>query len=110
MVIDLKLKLLFIITAVLSVNPVFSAISQKVKYKTTFNNCPSRSAGKFAMRLLKTYERNRSLYDVKSDIEENFLTDKHFVEKYSVNIDPSKNIMNINLSLSKTSVKSCFDG
>ena len=57
MVTSLKLKQLFIITALLISYPGLSAISQKVKYKTTFNNCPSRSAGKFAMRLLKTYEK-----------------------------------------------------
>ena len=101
MVTSLKLKQSFIITAFLISYPGLSAISQKVKYKTTFNNCPSRSAGKFAMRLLKTYEKSRSLYDVKSDIEENFLTDKHFVKSYSVNVDPSKNIMNISLACPK---------
>lgn len=99
--INSKWKQLFTITALILSYPTQAAISEKVKYKTSFNNCPSRSAGKFAMRILKTFERERSLYDVKSDIKDNFLTDKHFIKNYSIKLNPMENTIDIDLSCPK---------
>jgi len=99
--INLKWKRLFIGMILASNTFSYAAISKKIKYKTNFNNCPSQSAGKFAMRVLKTFERTNSLYDVKSDIKDNFLQDKYFIKKYAIEVDPYDNTMDIKLGCPK---------
>lgn len=97
----LKWKQLFIGINLLGCTLCYSAIPNKIKYKTSFNNCPSQSAGKFAMRVLKTYEDTNSLYNVKSDINENFLQDKYFIKKYAIEVDPYDKTMDIKLACPK---------
>ena len=99
--INLKWKQLFIGIVFLISNVAQSAIPKKIKYKTSFNNCPSQSAGKFAMRVLKTYEDRRSLYDVKSDINDNYLQNKFFIKNYKIEINPLRNTMDIDLKCPK---------
>lgn len=73
----------------------YSSIPDKLKYKTIFNTCPSQSAGKFAMKILKSFEEKQSLYSVKSDINSNFLKEKHFIDTYNIKFDPNENELNI---------------
>lgn len=80
-------------------------VNEKVKYKTNFKNCPSQSAGKFAMRVLRNFEKNRSLYDVKKEINDNFLQDKHFIKKYEISFDPVDNEMKIEVDCPKPYLK-----
>ena len=101
MAINLKWKQLFIGILVLDAIGLQAAIPKKIKYKTSFNNCPSQAAGKFAMRALKTFEEKNSLYEVKSDIRKNFLRNKYFIKSYSIEVDPIENILNISLKCPK---------
>jgi hypothetical protein len=95
---SLKWKQLFFAIILISNTSVYSSISKKIKYKSSFNNCPSQSAGKFAMKALKKFEETNSLYDVKTEINDNFLQDKYFIKNYAIEVDPTENVMNITLN------------
>jgi len=63
----------------------------KIKYKTNFNKCPSQVGGKLTLVLIKEFERNNSLKDVKEKIINEKLDEKFFLSQYKVQFDPLKN-------------------
>lgn len=62
-------------------------------YRTSFGKCPSRSAGTFTLKLVKEFEKNSSLKDVKDLINFESLQEKHFISEYNVKYDPMTNIL-----------------
>lgn len=69
--------------------------SEEVKYRTSFGHCPSRAAGTLALKLMKEFERNHSLRDVKLKMTEDKLSEKHFVSDYKIQYDPLKNFITL---------------
>lgn len=67
--------------------------SSTPSYRTSFGKCPSRSAGTFTLKLVKEFEKNNSLKDVKDLINFESLQEKHFVSEYNVKYDPMTNIL-----------------
>ncbi len=55
---------------------------EKVKYRSSFGYCPSRTAGTLTLKLVKTFEENRSLKAVKEKIINDNLLDEHFISDY----------------------------
>ena len=68
--------------------------SSDVKYRTSFGSCPSRTAGSLVLKLVKTFEINHSLHDVKKKIIREKLDEKHFLSSYKVNYNPLKKLLN----------------
>ncbi|MBL7665472.1 MAG: hypothetical protein JNM93_10100 [Bacteriovoracaceae bacterium] len=60
----------------------------KVKYKTYFGNCPIRVVGQLTLKLVKTFEENQSLKDVKDYIIKGNLTEKYYISNYEINYEP----------------------
>ena len=63
---------------------------QEVKYRTSFGRCPSRAAGTLTLQLIKSFEKNSSLRDVKTKIVKDKLDEKHFISSYKIKYDPLK--------------------
>ena len=66
-------------------------LKEKVRYQTTFGNCPSRNVGKLTLKLIKVFEKNRSLREVKQLIVIGKLDKKHFLSDYNIRYNPLKN-------------------
>lgn len=66
---------------------------KELKYRTSFGKCPSRAAGTLTLQLVKAFERNQSLRDVKIKIVKEKLNEKHFLSDYKVQYNPHKKIL-----------------
>jgi len=65
-------------------------------YRTSFGKCPSRTAGNLAITLVKEFDRNHSLRDVKKLIVADQLVEKSFLSDYKVNYDPMTKFLKLN--------------
>ena len=68
--------------------------SDDIRYRTSFGSCPSQAAGKLTLNLVKAFELNNSLKDVKLKMLHEKLQEKHFISNYSIKYDPSKKMLN----------------
>ncbi|MDH5580535.1 MAG: hypothetical protein OEY33_01390, partial [Bdellovibrionales bacterium] len=79
--------------------------NKESKYRTFFGNCPSRTAGTLTLKLVKEFEKNRSLHDVKKIILKEELKDKHFIASYKINYDPLKDLLKFKFNCPKPLTK-----
>ena len=77
----------------------------KLKYKTFFNKCPSKIGGKLTLLLMKEFEKNNSLKDVKSKIVNEKLDEKYFLSSYRINFDPIQNKLKFNFECPEALMK-----
>jgi hypothetical protein len=68
-----------------------------VRYKTSFGQCPSRSAGKLTIKLVGEFDKTKSLRKLKSMIVKGKLSEKHFLSGYNINFNPVENVLGIGL-------------
>ena len=82
-------KLIF---SIILASTCFAEIKQntQVTYKTYFGKCPSKVAGQLTLNLMKEFEQNRSLKDVKKKILKDHLDEKHFLSDYKIKYHPTK--------------------
>jgi hypothetical protein len=93
-----KLLTLFFIGFLISSQALAASKSRppkKLKYRTSFGSCPSRTAGTLSLKLLKTFERTHSLREVKRKIVEDKLKDKHFISSYKIKFHPAKGMLEL---------------
>jgi hypothetical protein len=83
--ITLLLITLFSISAHSNVN---KSLKKKVKYRTFFGKCPSKVVGKLTIGLVREFERNLSLKDVKEKIIKERVVEKHFLSRYDIDYNP----------------------
>ena len=76
--------------------PKNSLLIDKLKYKTYFNKCPSKVGGKLTLILMKEFEKNNSLKEVKELIVKEKLNEKYFLSDYKITFDPLLNKINFN--------------
>lgn len=67
--------------------------SGRLDYRTSFGRCPSRTAGALTLKLIKVFEENRSLKDVKRKIVDEKLAERHFISDYRIEYDPMRSII-----------------
>jgi hypothetical protein len=116
--INLKQRLLFLISAVILANPFFSAdasivqkikdileIPEKLSTKSYWKGCPSQTVGKFVIEMVNEFESSRSLYSVNKKIEDEKLLKKYFVKDYKIKFNPLKNKLTFNFRCPKALVK-----
>jgi hypothetical protein len=60
----------------------------KYKYRTSFGMCPSRTAGSFALQLMKIFDEVNSLKLLKERITKEKLDKKHYISNYKINFNP----------------------
>ncbi len=103
---SLATTLLVLISILFSGNAI-TAVSrkEKVKYRTFFGACPSRSAGALALKLMKTFEQTYSLKDVKKQIVDEKLKHKYFLSSYNIDYNPAKGSIKFNFNCPKPVMK-----
>lgn len=79
--------------------------TEKIKYRTNFGSCPSRSAGQMTLKMMKIFEETKSLKKVKEKIIEQKLSERHFVSDYKVSYDPMKSMLFFKLDCPKPLMK-----
>lgn len=72
------------------------ASNTKVKYRTSFGKCPSRTAGALTLKLIKLFEDTDSLRSLKKKIIDEKLFKRHFLSKYEIKFDPMTRMLNFN--------------
>ena len=68
-------------------------VEDKIKYKTYFGDCPSKAAGSLTLNLVKSFEKNKSLRELKLKIKKERLYQKHFLKNYSIKFNPIENLL-----------------
>ena len=74
------------------------AKQKKIKYRTNFGSCPSRSAGQMTLKLIKTFEETGSLKKVKEEIINQSMPERHFISDYKISYDPLKNMLRFDMN------------
>lgn len=70
---------------------------KNINYRTDFGQCPSRSSGMLTLTLMKEFEKNHSLKDVKEKIIAEKLDEKYFLGDYRISYNPVIKTLNIQL-------------
>jgi Cell division protein FtsQ len=68
-----------------------------VKYQTRFGQCPTKSSGMLSVLVMKEFEKNHSLKDVKEKIINEKLDEKYFLSDYKINYNPVTSTLRIQL-------------
>jgi hypothetical protein len=96
----LRLKTIFLfcclallMVATQGISALGPAPKKELKYRSSFGKCPSRTAGNLALKLVKRFEENYSLKDVKNELIEENLIEKHFISKYRIKYDPLQKLL-----------------
>jgi len=80
----------------LAANP--DTLGQKnTLYRTYIGECPNRSASSFAMLVMKEFEKDHSLKDVKEVILREKLDEKHFLSDYRISYNPVAKTLNLQM-------------
>lgn len=74
-----------------------SFTQKNIKYRTYIGECPSKSSGSFAMLVMKEFEKNHSLKDVKEKILHEKLDEKHFLSEYRISFNPVTKTLRLQL-------------
>ena len=92
------LILLLSIASDLSEANVPEKFTQKhINYRTYFGECPSKSSGMLTLMLMKEFEKNHSLKDVKEKILSEKLDEKFFLSDYRISYNPVIKTLGIQL-------------
>ena len=76
-----------------------------VRYKTVFGQCPAKAVGRLTLSLIKEFEREFSLLDVKKKIVKEKLEDKYFLSSYKIEYNPLTKIIKFNYECPKPLMK-----
>jgi hypothetical protein len=87
----LRPSLVFIL--ILLPSMVLSSVPERftqknVNYRTYFGDCPSKSSGMITLILMKEFEKNHSLKEVKEKILSEKLDEKFFLSDYRISYNP----------------------
>jgi hypothetical protein len=77
----------------------------KTHYRSIFGNCPSKAVGRLTLILIKEFEKNKSLLDIKKKIVENGLEEKYFLSSYEVKYNPLHKMLRFNYECPKPLMK-----
>jgi hypothetical protein len=58
------------------------------RYRTIAKSCPSKAVGRLTLSLIKEFEKNKSLLDIKKKIVNEKLEEKYFLSSYKVKYNP----------------------
>lgn len=102
------LKLITPILVLLSLNSHASSkkyFADKVHYRTVFGQCPAKAVGRLTLTLMKEFEINKSLLDVKKRIVKDNLEQKYFLSSYNINYNPLTNTLKFQYDCPKALMK-----
>lgn len=92
------LVLLIALTAIPAWANLPESFTQKnIQYKTYFGSCPSKSSAIFALTVMKEFEKEHSLKDVKERIIKEKLDEKYFLSDYRISYNPVIKTLRVSL-------------
>lgn len=74
-----------------------SFTQRNINYRTYFGECPSKSSGMLTLLLMKEFEKEKSLKDVKEKILHEKLDEKYFLSDYRISYNPVIKTLSIQL-------------
>lgn len=77
----------------------------KVHYRTVFGQCPSKIVGRLTLSLIKEFEPNSSLLDVKKKIVDEKLEEKYFLSYYNITYNPLQKMLRFEYDCPKPLMK-----
>ncbi len=78
--------------------PNSDSFTQKnIKYRSYYSQCPSKSSGMLTMLVMKEFEKNQSLKDVKEKFLKEKLDEKFFLSDYRISYNPLARTLRIQL-------------
>ena len=80
-------------------------IPEKLSTKSFWPGCPSQTAGKFILSLVKEFEDSKSLFKIDQKIVKNKLANKYFIDDYKVTYSPIRNRLTFSLNCPKALVR-----
>jgi hypothetical protein len=103
------MRLSLVIFFLVSVQSSF-AISKKyyedkIHYRTVFGQCPSKVVGRLTLTLIKEFERNRSLLDIKKKIVNEKLEEKYYLSSYKIDYNPLEKMIKFQYDCPKALMK-----
>jgi hypothetical protein len=95
------LKIFLVFLSILFYQTSWSSIpdnftQKNVNYRTYFGNCPSKSSGFLTILLMKEFEKDHSLKDLKEKILNEKLDEKYFLSDYRISYNPLMKTLKIN--------------
>jgi len=98
-------KLILVLVHILFALFSFSSLSstpslytgKNIKYQSFTGKCPAKSSDFMLLMIMKEFEKNFSLKDVKQKIAVEKLDEKFFLSNYRIKYNPVKKVLNINL-------------
>lgn len=94
---SLLVSFLILLPAIVIANVPDKFTQRNINYRTYFGECPSKSSGMLTLILMKEFEKNKSLKDVKEKILSEKLDEKYFLSDYKISYNPVINTLKINL-------------
>ena len=87
-----------------------SAVSKKyfedkLHYRTVFGQCPAKVVGRLTLTLIKEFEKNKSLLDVKKKIVDDKLEEKYFLSSYKIKYNPLDDMLKFDFDCPKPLMK-----
>jgi hypothetical protein len=76
-----------------------------INYKTSFGNCPSRTAGALTLAMVKIFEEKKSLKSLKENIIQEKLMEKYYLSDYRVSYDPLEKLLRLNFECPRPLMK-----
>jgi hypothetical protein len=70
---------------------------KNINYRTYFGECPSKSSGMLTLILMKEFEKQQSLKDVKEKILNEKLDEKYFLSNYRISYNPVIKTLRVHL-------------
>ncbi|MFI5391677.1 MAG: cell division protein FtsQ/DivIB [Bacteriovoracales bacterium] len=77
----------------------------QINYKTSFGNCPSRTAGALTLAMVKIFEDKKSLKSLKENIVQEKLMEKYYLSDYRVSYDPLEKLLRLNFECPRPLMK-----
>lgn len=87
---------------ILFANSAWSSIPESftqnnIRYQTFFGECPSKSSGMFSLLIMKEFEKNRSLKEVKEKILSERWDEKYFLSDYRISYNPVSKSLKVSM-------------
>ena len=101
----MKLFLLFLLVSNSSYAVSKKYFEEKIHYRTMFGQCPSKAVGRLTLTLIKEFEKNKSLLDVKKKIITDKLDEKYYLSSYNINYDPLQKMIKFHYECPKALMK-----
>ncbi len=101
--------MLKLIVSLLSYSALASVPSQflqnNISYSNSFGSCPTKSASEFSIQVMREFEKEKSLKDVKSRLLKEKWEEKYFISYYKVSFSPVESKLRLVMDCPKALLK-----